>query len=214
MSFTDAISRVSAIQQQITALTTPTAQSDPASSTQFASALAQAQASTSLTTGTSADLATGTSADLATGTSSALPVAASAQLTSGQRQFAATLVADTGLNPSVVSAWLLAEENGGAATSRQAADNNDWLNVGYTGTGTAGAGDAVWSDPVSAANATAGWLKGEDAIPGYGTASAGVRSILATVGQSPSAQISALQSSGWAASGYPELPSLYAEVSA
>jgi hypothetical protein len=207
MSFTDAISRVSTIQQQIAALATPAVQTDTASSARFAAALAEAQASAGLAADTS-------SSALAAGASSTLAAGAAAQLTSGQRQFAATLVADTGLNPSVVSAWLLAEENGGAAASRQAANNNDWLNVGYTDAGSVGTGDAVWSDPVSAATATAGWLKGEDTIPGYGTASQGVQSILASVGQSPSAQISALQSSGWSSSGYPDLPSLYAEVTA
>jgi hypothetical protein len=116
------------------------------------------------------------------------------------------------MSPQVIGAWLLAEESGGAATARQSAGNNDWLNIGYTDSATYGAADSVWSDPTTAANATAGWLQGQNTIPGYGTASAGVQAILATAGQAPAAQVSAIQQSGWASSGYPDLPSLYSEI--
>jgi hypothetical protein len=133
-------------------------------------------------------------------------------LTSDQQQFASRLAADTGMDSGVVSAWLLAEESGGAAQSRQTAGNNDWLNIGYTDSGTFGSADNVWSDPVNAADATAGWLKGQNTIPGYGTASSGIQAILHTAGQAPAAQIQALQSSGWASSGYPDLTSLYQQV--
>jgi hypothetical protein len=159
-----------------------------------------------------ADSTTTVAALGATSATTALPAAAATLLTSNQQQFASTLAADTGLNPGVVSAWVLAEESGAAAQSRQAQSNNDWLNVGYTSGGTYGASDSIWSDPVSAANATAGWLKGQETIPGYGTAGSGIESILETVGQTPGAQMAALQSSGWASSGYPNLPSLYAQV--
>jgi hypothetical protein len=214
MSFTDAVSRVSQIQAQITSLQTAfdpsvagstasqatgaTATGTPGTtgtgSTSFAAALAQAQQSTSTTGGT------------------ALPGAAQTMLTSDQQQFASRLAADTGLDPSVVSAWLLAEESGGAAQSRQAQGNNDWLNIGYTDSGTFGSSDSVWSDPTTAADATAGWLKGQNTIPGYGTASSGIQAILSTAGQAPSTQIAALQGSGWASSGYPSLPSLYQQI--
>ena len=70
----------------------------------------------------------------------------------------------------------------------------------------------MWSDPTTAADATAGWLRGQSTIPGYGTASSGVQSILSTAGQPASVQISALQNSGWASSGYPDLPALYQQV--
>jgi len=106
----------------------------------------------------------------------------------------------------------LAEESGGAAQSRQSQNNNDWLNIGYTDSGTYGSTDPIWSDPVSAADATAGWLKGQNTIPGYGVASSGVQAILQTAGQSPQAQIAAIQSSGWASSGYPDLPALYQQT--
>ena len=118
----------------------------------------------------------------------------------------------TGLDAGVSSAWLLAEESGGAAQSRQAAGNNDWLNIGYTDSGTYGSSGSEWSDPIAAADATAGWLKGQNTIPGYGTASSGIQAVLSTAGQPPAAQIAALQQSGWASSGYPDLPSVYQTV--
>jgi hypothetical protein len=133
-------------------------------------------------------------------------------LTSSQQQFASTLSAETGLNPSVVTAWLLSEESGSAAQTRQAAGNNDWLNVGYTDSETFGAQDPIWSDPVSAANATAQWLEGQNSVAGYGTASTGVQAILSSVGQTPAAQIQAIQNSGWASGGYPSLATTYSQV--
>ncbi len=180
------------------------------SSTDFADELAQAQSadptsSTDSSVPTDSDTSFGSLADSAlsssptatasaaaatggTSAGEALPASASTQLTANQQQFASTLSADTGLNPSVVSSWLLAEESGSAAQSRQAAGNNDWLNVGYTGTATYGASDPVWSDPVSAANATAQWLQGQQSVAGYGTASSGIQAILSTVGQTPATQ--------------------------
>jgi hypothetical protein len=205
MSFTDAVSRVSQIQTQIASLqsafdpsvagasatqsTTGVASAGNTGASSFASALAAAQDS-----------------------SNSLPPGTQSQLTSGQQQFASRLAAQTGLDPSVISAWLLAEESGGAAQSRQAQNNNDWLNIGYTDSGTYGSADSIWSNPVTAADATAGWLKGQNTIPGYGTASSGIQAIVSTAGQPASVQIAALQHSGWASSGYPSLPSLYQQL--
>ena len=129
----------------------------------------------------------------------------SSHLTRDQQLFAGQLAIKTGLSPQVIAGWLIAEENGGAAASRQAAGNNDWLNIGYTDSGTVGATDSIWRNPEVAANATAGWLAGKNTVPGYGTASSGIQAILGTAGQSNAAQISALQRSGWASSGYPAL---------
>jgi hypothetical protein len=171
-----------------------------AGTSSFAAALAQAQQTT------------GAAGDVSGTGGAALPAGAQSQLTSGQQQFAARLAAQTGLDPSVISAWLLAEESGGAAQSRQAQNNNDWLNIGYTDSGTYGSADSIWSNPITAADATAGWLKGQNTIPGYGTASSGIQGILSTAGQPASVQIAALQNSGWASSGYPSLPSLYQQV--
>ena len=77
-----------------------------------------------------------------------------ALLVPNQAEFGARLVADTGLDPYVVAAWLLSEESAGAAQSRQAANNNDWLNIGYTDSGTYGSSDSIWSNPTTAADAT------------------------------------------------------------
>ena len=197
MSITDAVNRISAIEAQIAALSgagnaaapvpaTAPAPSSGAAPASFADALAQAQSTS--------------------------PVS-SRLLTVGQNQFASRLAAQTGLDPKVITAWLLAEESGSAAQSREQAGNNDWLNIGYTDSATYGSSDSIWSNPATAADATAGWLKGQNTVPGYGTASAGIQAILRTAGQLPSAQISAIQGSGWASSGYPDLPALYQQVS-
>ena len=209
MSYVDVLSRVSAIETQITGLQTAFTPQSTASSTSTTSG---ATPGASMTFSSALNGAMGTSATSATGTTS-LPSSASTMLTSGQQQFASELASQTGLDPGVVSAWLLAEESGGAAVSRQSANNNDWLNIGYTDSGTYGSSDNIWADPSAAADATAGWLKGQNTIPGYGTASSGIQAIVGTAGQSPQAQISALQGSGWASSGYPSLPSLYQQVS-
>jgi hypothetical protein len=223
MTYVDAVARISQIEQQISQLSgasavasataAGTANSTTATGTaagsatpaSFADALAQAQGTSSVLTGGVGLAGTG---------ATTLPSAATTMLSTGQQQFATQLSADTGLDPGVVSAWLLAEESGSAAQSRQAAGNNDWLNIGYTDSGTYGSADSAWADPVTAANATAGWLKGQNTIPGYGTASSGIQAILSAAGQSPAAQMSALQSSGWASGGYPDLPSLYTQVTA
>ncbi|MGN6868931.1 MAG: hypothetical protein ACTHMY_11080 [Solirubrobacteraceae bacterium] len=218
MSFTDAVGRVSQIQAQIASLqtafdpsvaatsatpsTSGMASAGSAGTSSFAAALAQAQQTT------------GAAGDVSSTGGTALPAGAQSQLTSDQQQFASRLAAQTGLDPSVISAWLLAEESGGAAQSRQAQNNNDWLNIGYTDSGTYGSADPIWSNPTTAADATAGWLKGQNTIPGYGTASSGIQGILSTAGQPASVQIAALQNSGWASSGYPSLPSLYQQVAA
>ena len=210
MSYTDALSRIAQINSemaQIQSAFSPSAATSTASpaSTTGGSATFSSALATALSSGTSA-----TGGVSATG--GALPASAASRMTSGQQQFASRLAADTGLDPGVISAWLLAEENGGAATSRQSASNNDWLNIGYTDSGTYGSADSVWSNPINAADATAGWLKGQNTIPGYGTASSGIQSILSTAGQPPASQIAAIQGSGWASSGYPDLPSLYQQV--
>ena len=232
MSYADTVSRVSAIEAQIAALqtafvppststSTSSATSTGSGSNSFSAALSQAQQSgmsmgLNQDVASSAGLASTSSLSGGAGVSSsggaAISPTAQGMLTTGQQQFASRLAADTGLDPNVVSAWLLAEESGGAAQSRQAASNNDWLNIGYTDSATYGSSDSIWSNPLTAADATAGWLKGQNTIPGYGTASQGIQAILSTAGQSPQAQISALQTSGWASSGYPDLPSLLAQV--
>ena len=213
MPYTDAVTRVAQIQTQLAALqtafsppavTSVTGTTSPTTTTatggsSFANVLAQAGG----TTGAGTTQGVG---------STTLSAKAQSMLTTDQQQFATRLAADTGLSPQVVAAWMLAEESGGAAQSRQAASNNDWLNIGYTDSGTYGSSDSIWSNPITAADATAGWLKGQDTIPGYGRAAAGIQAIMQTAGQSPQAQMSAIENSGWASGGYPELAQLFAQV--
>jgi hypothetical protein len=200
MSLVEAVARIQQIQGQlITPLqnggaAAPTVAAQPvaaaSSSPSFANVLAQAQAPVAVP-------------------GAGLSARAAQQMTPGQQRFATQLAAETGLDPQVVSAWMLAEESGGAAASREAEGNHNWLNIGWTDSGRYGTDGAAWSDPAAAAHATAGWLQGQDTIAGYGKASAGVQSILTSAGQPPELQIAALQHSGWASSGYPDLPAVY-----
>ena len=212
MTYIDVASRISQINTELsglqTAFTPPSTTSSTSSTSASPTSTASMTFSSALSNAINGSSATGATA----GTSAALPASAGTLLTSGQQQFASQLASDTGLDPGVVSSWLLAEESGGAASARQSANNNDWLNIGYTDSGTYGSADSVWSNPTTAAAATAGWLKGQNTIPGYGTASSGIQGIVATAGQPPATQIAALQNSGWASSGYPDLPSLYQQV--
>jgi len=210
MSLVDALQRIQQIQTEIAPLVGGASvggAAAPVDATSAASPVAAAASSTSF-----ANVLAQAQAPAGAAPSTGLSARATQLLTPGQQQFATQLAAQTGLDPQVVSAWMLAEESGGAAASRQAQGNNDWLNIGWTDSGRYGTTDGIWSDPISAANATAGWLKGQNTIPGYGTASAGVQSILSSAGQPPAQQIAALQRSGWASSGYPDLPSVYATV--
>src|SRR5947199_4268285 len=138
MSYTDALARISQIETQIAALSGgPTA---PAAAT-AATAPTGATGVTASGPGSFAD---------ALGQAQGVPAGAQGKLTSGQAEFATRLAAQTGLDPGVISAWLLAEESGSAATSRESAHNNDWLNIGYTDSGTFGSADSIWSSPDSA----------------------------------------------------------------
>jgi hypothetical protein len=143
--------------------------------------------------------------------SGTLPTGAAGKLNASQQTFASTLASQTGLDPSVVAAWVLSEEPASASAAPNGANN--WLNIGATDSGYYGAENPAWSDPAQAGAFTAQWLRGTVA-PGFGAASSGIRNILSTAGQDASAQVSAIQHSGWASSGYPGLPALVAELAA
>lgn len=121
-------------------------------------------------------------------------------LVKGQRVFAAHLSAQTGLDPRVVGAWLKSEQSGSAAAGYEKRGYYDWLNIANTDSGPAsGANSSAWKNPVSAAKATAEWIRGQGQIAReYGKPAAGIQAILHTAGQSPQAQIKAIGSSGWA----------------
>jgi hypothetical protein len=122
----------------------------------------------------------------------------SSLLTAGQAKFAGRLAELTGLDPRVVAAWELAEESGSAAHGREAASNFNWLNIGYFDSGAGKiAFDKTFGDPISAAEQSAKFLKGE-----WGGASSSIRAILSSVGHSPDEQIAAIANSDWASSHY------------
>ncbi len=122
----------------------------------------------------------------------------SSLLTPGQAKFAGRLAELTGLDPRVVAAWELAEESGSAAQGREAASNFNWLNIGYFDSGAGRiAFDKTFSDPISAAEQSAKFLKGE-----WGGASPSIRAILNTAGRAPDEQMAAIASSDWASSHY------------
>ncbi len=122
----------------------------------------------------------------------------SSLLTKGQETFVAHLASATGLDTRVVAGWVLAEESGSAAQGREAASNFNWLNIGYFDSGTGAIAHASpFSDPVSAAEQTAKFLKGQ-----WGGASTGIQDILKTVGKPPGDQIMSIANSGWASSHY------------
>jgi hypothetical protein len=122
----------------------------------------------------------------------------SSLLTPGQEKFAGRLAELTGLDPHVVAAWELAEESGSAAQGREAASNFNWLNIGYFDSGAGKiAFDKEFGDPISAAEQSAKFLKGE-----WGGASSSIRAILNSVGHTPSEQMAAIANSDWASSHY------------
>jgi hypothetical protein len=133
-------------------------------------------------------------------------------LTIGQVAFGRQLTALSGLNPAVISAWMLAEQSGSAARYYQDRNFNDWLNIGRTGSGDFGTGDSLWADPARAARATWEWMTGHASVPGYGPGAPSVQAIARIAGHTAPVQIAAIQESGWAGSGYPGLPALYAQV--
>ncbi len=137
------------------------------------------------------------------------------KLSGNQLTFASTLQQETGLSLPVIQAWLAAEQGNENANPASSGLYN-FLNVGVTGGGNFGTGDSIWNNPVTAAKATAAWLKGQPgAVPGYGPASGPIQAIAKTAGQSPQAQIAAIQyhgTGGWSTGGEPALPGAYSQA--
>ncbi len=124
-------------------------------------------------------------------------------LTRGQKVFARRLARKTPLSPRVIAAQELAEQSGEAAARREAEGNHNWLNIGYFDSGPGQlTADQTWSNPKSAADATARFLEGRQ----FG-ASEGIKAILpAAKGKPDREQIAAIARSGWATN--PEYQSL------
>lgn len=139
------------------------------------------------------------------------------QLSYAQAQFAGELSHQTGLSPNVIAAWLRNEEPAEATNTPNHGLYN-FLNVGITDRGSYGYANPVWKNPITAAQATANWIKGKPIGAGgysstdYPAASGGIRAILASAKSGPEAQITAIQGSGWASGGEAALRQLYNEV--
>jgi murein DD-endopeptidase MepM/ murein hydrolase activator NlpD len=125
-------------------------------------------------------------------------------LTAGQAKFSSVFSRETGLNPQVVGAWLLAEQSGSAAKYYEGKGYNNWLNIANTDSGPkGGAGSTVWRNPETAAKASAEWMRGQGQIAReYGKPASSITAILGSHGQVPHRQIQAIANSGWASSGY------------
>ena len=126
-----------------------------------------------------------------------------AKLNGNQTAFAKRLQADTGLDPKVISAWMLNEEP--ASSSHAPNGANNWLNIGaYDSGGWAFGGSSVWNDPNRAADATASFILGHAVngvnAPAYGSPS--IRAIIHSVGKSVKEQAAAIARSDWASSHY------------
>lgn len=125
-------------------------------------------------------------------------------LTAGQAKFTSVFSRETGLNPQVVGAWLLAEQSGAAAKNYEGKGYNNWLNIANTDSGQKGGSHSnVWKNPESAAKASAEWIRGRGQIAQeYGKPASSITAILGSHGEVPHRQIQAIANSGWASSGY------------
>jgi hypothetical protein len=104
------------------------------------------------------------------------------QLNNSQAQFVEELSKKTGMDANVIAAWVYNEENGSAAPSRESANNNNWLNIGYTDSGQQGtSGSLRHSGAVAAADATAAWLKGDLSVPRFGNCAPGITAIIQSI---------------------------------
>jgi hypothetical protein len=107
------------------------------------------------------------------------PVSISGPLTPSQKAFGEELARQTGLSPKTIGGWMLAEESGSAAQSKQAKGDANWLNIGP--------GQNLGSNPRAAAQKTAQLIN----TSGY---YGGIR---ASRGKGVGAQVSAIKASPW-----------------
>lgn len=133
-----------------------------------------------------------------------------ARLSADQQVFASVLAAETKLDPTVVAAWTVSE-NGGSSSNGA----NNWLGVGIQNSGKYGANSPIWKNPVTAAVATAQWLKGQRDDIGGGRASPQIQAIAATAGQPVTSQIAAIRyngKGGWSTAGEPAIQGAYNDI--
>lgn len=124
-----------------------------------------------------------------------------------QTRFVNSLAKRTGLSPRVLAGMAASEQ---PADSPSIPGSQNWLNIGYFDSGPGGPTQdkRFFGSPEQAAKTTADFFKGKTL-----GASEGIQNILSTAGKSDAAQIKAIQNSGWASSGYPNLPELAAQSS-
>lgn len=124
-----------------------------------------------------------------------------------QTAFVNSLASRTGLSPRVLAGMAASEQ---PADSPSVPGSQNWLNIGYydSGPGAPTQDKRFFGTPEQAAKTTAQFLKGKTL-----GASEGIQNILSTAGKSDAAQIRAIQTSGWASSGHPNLPELAAQSS-
>jgi hypothetical protein len=133
----------------------------------------------------------------------------STSLNAKQRQFASRLQANIGLEPAVICGWVISEEPASATCAPNGCNN--WLNIGaFDAGGWAGGGADVWSDPTKGADATTSFIthKAVNGINAPFYAGASIPNIPKSAGKGVDAQVTAIQTSGWASSGYPNLASV------
>lgn len=132
-----------------------------------------------------------------------------AGLSRNQKLFAQAYAETLGISPAVAAGQLVAEEPPGASHPVGHRDQN-WLNIGNTDSKWYG---GAWANksPQEAGRLSALWTQGKYSVPGFGRAAPGIVAFSRTGGQPLAAQVRALQRSGWASSGYPNLSGLVSQ---
>lgn len=105
-------------------------------------------------------------------------------LTPSQKTFGKELVKLTGLSPKTVGGWLLAEESGSAAASKESSGDANWLNIGP--------GYNLGNNPQKAAAYTANLINTSQYYGG----------IRAAAGKGVGAEVAAIRQSPWDAGHY------------
>lgn len=123
-----------------------------------------------------------------------------------QTRFSNELSKRTGLNPKVIAGMVASEQ---PADSPSIEGSQNWLNIGYydEGPGAPTKDEGFFGSPEQAAKLTAKFLKGKRL-----GASEGIQDILKSKDKGKGKQIKAIQESGWASSGHPNLPELAGEA--
>lgn len=123
-----------------------------------------------------------------------------------QKAFIRAFSVSSHIDAGVIAAWMASEQPPGDSAGDHGTQN--WLNIGNTDSGSFGVNDPHWKDPTAAGTYSGQWMRGQVSVPGFGHAAPGIVAVT-RAGSDPLAQIRALQHSGWAGSGYPNLVAVY-----